>query len=87
MVGGFQFKNIYSKEINSEEVKIERSTKIEKIFKLELIAKKSREQLKNEFLESVDHKYRYKIESTVLEEFSKKYKAVYQKYLISNKVY
>lgn len=41
---------------------------------------------KEDFLYAFYHKNKYIISSQILEDFSKKYKAVYEKYLINHKV-
>lgn len=86
-VGGFSFQNVYCKNYDDETVRIDRSTKIDKIFKLECEIKKSKEEIKTKFLYALSHKYKYKLSETIMEEFSKKYKAVYDRYLVNNKIY
>lgn len=49
-VGGFSFKNILSKDIEDFTVKIDRSTKIDKIFKLECEMNLTQKALKTAFL-------------------------------------
>jgi hypothetical protein len=86
-VGGFSFKNIYEKNNTDESIRIDRSLKIDKIFKLEFEVKMPLLELKQRFLANMQGHYKYRLNSTVLEEFSKKYRAVYDRYLISNKIY
>ena len=60
---------------------------MDKLFKLENVINMEARKLKQEFLSSFTKKNQYLVHSQILEDFSKKYKAVYEKYMICGKVH
>ncbi len=65
-VGGFSFKNIVSKIVGDFTVNIDRSMKIDKIFKLDCEMDLSQKALKTAFLEAVNCRYKYKVSTSIL---------------------
>lgn len=83
MTNKFDFKPILTRD----GLTIEQSFKMEKIFKLENTFEMESKQLKEKFMYAFNHKNKFILHSQVLEEFSKKYRAVYEKYLVGGKVH
>ena len=78
MTNKFDFKPILARE----ELTIHQSFKIDKVFKMENTFEMESKHLKEKFMYAFNHKNKFIIHSQVLEEFSKKYRALYEKYLV-----
>lgn len=79
----FDFKLIHSQA----DLKIEQSYKIDKVFKLENVIDLPVKKIKEEFLSAFMKRNKYLVHSQILEDFSKKYRAVYEKYMIKGKIH
>lgn len=73
--------------ISQDRLKIEQSSKIEKVFKLENVFDVDSKELKEKFMYSLAYKNKFIVFSQVLEEFSKKYKALYEKINANGRIY
>ena len=96
LITKFDFQVIYSSGSSnsmstssdqSYDLKIERSLKNDKIFKLEQTIKLKGKVLKEKFLDCLSRKNKYLLHYQILENFSKKYKAVYEKYIINGRIH
>jgi tyrosyl-tRNA synthetase len=79
------FKVISGKE--GEGAEVSRSSKVDKIFRVEFESDLPPQEFKQDMVEAFRKKFRFRVEETILEEFSKRYQAVYEKYLFNGKVY
>lgn len=65
---------------------IERSQKAENIYKMESLIENYSKNIKEDFINALYNKNKYIVSTQILESFSKKYKAVYEKYSFNSKV-
>lgn len=83
MTKKFDFKKIYKSE--QLQTIIEKSTKYDHTYRMESTIDHYKGNIKQDFISALYNRNKYIQQTQILESFSKKYKAIYERYTINHK--